>query len=180
MALIGGSAAYIYLGVISVRSFASFVQWSPYSPFYRTCPPKGELTLKLVEPSESTHPQIRAHLEVKGKRVVVLHLTNASDTPAAVCRFNVPEKGRLANDVFTVSNGKMQADFQGEEKGPACEKSDYTQLAPGTTLTYEIDLGDWYDLGWLGKHRVWYQTELDDPIDHRRPSRVVSNEVVLD
>ena len=132
------------------------------------------------EPGRNTHPKLKASLTVIAGSIVVIRLTNIGDSPASVLRWNVPKLGHLDNSVFVITNGDSKAAYKGFCcKRPAPEPSDYETLEPGATLTHTVDLSSWYDVGWLGPHRAWYEAFHGEPDDPTKLYQVVSNEVEL-
>ena len=133
----------------------------------------------LRAPQPHTHPQLQAHLELLRASKVQLKLTNTSATQAYVDRTNLPQDGKLENDVFKVGNGEDEAEYLGQlyKRAPP-DEDDFDVIGPGESKSYVIDLFSYYELKLRPRHRIWYEAYHGRPNDPKVLYRIVSNEVV--
>lgn len=110
---------------------------------------------------------IKATLTVQNTKVmatdrviVTMTLTNVSSRPVRLLGWYAPAD-ELEEDLFSVSIGGAAVPFYGPHyKRPAPESSDYLKLAPGKSVTRDVDLTGFYDLSKSGDYTVTYAATL--------------------
>src|SRR5438105_3488899 len=76
--------------------------------------------------------------------VVTLTASNRSKSAYQLLEWNLPKHGELTTDLFRVNRGISQIQYTGLMYKRAVDDSSYVMIPPGTSMTVEIDLGQFY------------------------------------
>ncbi|GMV29015.1 MAG: hypothetical protein AMXMBFR59_11400 [Rhodanobacteraceae bacterium] len=119
------------------------------------------LELRLDRPSQEEY----------GSGKIVYSLSNTTDAPVQVLRWQTPVDG-VNNDLFSVSqNGEPVAYIGRLVKRSAPTDKDYVELAPGQSITVDVDLSAYYDMRKGGQYTVRYARDAADVIRSANEAR---------
>jgi len=98
---------------------------------------------------------------------VKISLSNISDETVSILVWDTPFEDTLSNDVFAVETGRKgfpfleSATYTGRlvKRAPASSES-YIELAPGKTLSKQIELNDYYEVARNGSYSVSYVGDI--------------------
>lgn len=94
-----------------------------------------------------------------GSGKIVYSLSNTTNAPVQVLRWMTPLDG-VSNDIFSVSQNGQEVAYTGRVvKRPAPADSDYVTLAPGQSISAEVDLTAYYDMRQGGQFSVRYNRD---------------------
>lgn len=99
-------------------------------------------------------------LELKnssGKVKLTFH--NPSNKYAYIAKWQTLKDGELNNSIFKITTGLDEVNYIGRQVKLAAptKPEDYIQLAPGQTLTSEVDLQNFYDFKWgVNEYQIQY------------------------
>lgn len=99
-----------------------------------------------------------------GSGKIVYSLSNATAAPVQVLRWQTPVDG-ADNDLFSVTQNGQPVAYTGRlVKRPAPADKDYIELAPGQSLSVEVDLSAYYDMRKGGQYTVRYNRDAEQVI----------------
>lgn len=91
---------------------------------------------------------------------VTITFTNTARHAVKLLAWYAPSE-ELEEDLFSVSLGGKPVEYIGPHyKRPAPQKEDFIVLAPGKSLTRDVNLSDFYDLSQTGDYTIRYSAEL--------------------
>ncbi|TDR45864.1 peptidyl-Lys metalloendopeptidase [Tahibacter aquaticus] len=94
-----------------------------------------------------------------GSGKIVYALSNTTAAPVQVLRWMTPLDG-VSNDIFSVSQNGAPVAYTGRlVKRPAPTEADYVTIAPGQTVSVEVDLTAYYDMRKGGQYSVRYNRD---------------------
>ena len=111
---------------------------------------------------EATLSLPEARIEAGSAVSLQFTITNKTDQPRRVLKWNTPLEGVLANIFHVVRNGE-EALYKGitvRRADPV--EDDYVTLAPGKTVDTTIDLAEYYDLTYDGAYEIKLETAILD------------------
>jgi hypothetical protein len=131
---------------------------------------------------------LACHLEAVPPSTVRFTLTNRSQAPVRVLRWNTPLEERWRGTIFRVTSGGKEIPYQ----GPLTKRGDpgpeeYVEIAPGGSVSGDADLSAVYDLA-PGSYRVEVAEGLADvavdaatprPRDQHRPLALECGELAI-
>jgi peptidyl-Lys metalloendopeptidase len=109
--------------------------------------------------------------------LVDVTITNVGAKQAKLLSWMLPAAD-LEESLFTVTRGGQRAEFLGAHfKRARAEAGDFVHLAPGASLTRQVDLARFYDLSQTGDHDLQLVVDEDElrPDDGARAAAVTSN-----
>jgi peptidyl-Lys metalloendopeptidase len=109
--------------------------------------------------------------------LVDVTITNVGARKAKLLSWMLPAAA-LEEPLFAVTRGGQHADYLGAHyKRPPAEASDFVHLAPGASLTRQVDLARFYDLSQTGDHDIQLVIDEDElrPHDNVRAAALTSN-----
>lgn len=96
-----------------------------------------------------------------GSGNVVFTLRNDAATTLHVLRWQTPLDG-VTNNLFKVERDGMEVTYTGPlYKRTAPTAKDYIELAPGESLSADVDLSAYYDMSMGGQYAVRYERDAD-------------------
>ena len=100
-----------------------------------------------------------------GQPVTVgFELENRSPVPLWVLTWNTPLEG-MSNDIFRVERDGAEVPYEGPMmKRGNPSRSDYVLVAPGKSVSAEVDLARGYDVSRPGSYRVDFRGTLHDVV----------------
>lgn len=94
-----------------------------------------------------------------GSGKITYSLSNTTDASVQVLRWMTPIDG-VSNDIFSVSRNGEEVAYTGRlVKRPLPTDADYITLAPGQTVSTEVDLSAYYDMRKGGQFSVRYNRD---------------------
>ena len=88
--------------------------------------------------------------------LVIVTISNPTKHSARILRWFTPING-VEEPIFMVKvNGESVAYTGAFYKRPAANGNDYIQLKAGESVTYRVNLGDYYDLSATGQYEIFY------------------------
>ena len=98
----------------------------------------------------------RANFRASDAQTLTFSITNSSAVPQRVLKWTTP-LGGIEHDVFALSSATSGVSYIGPlVKRGAPQESDYVVLAPGQTLSSQVDLSTAYDVHEVGQYTVEY------------------------
>lgn len=112
------------------------------------------LELRLSEPSQKDF----------GSGKIVYSLSNTTAAPVQLLRWQTPLDG-VDNDLFSVTRNGEPVAYTGRlVKRPAPTEQDYIELKAGQSVSVEVDLSAYYDMGKGGQFTVRYNRDADQVV----------------
>ncbi|MCE9673860.1 protease [Myxococcus stipitatus] len=98
-----------------------------------------------------------------GPVTVTFDITNTSSQPLYVLTWNTPLEGRILNDMFRVTRDGVELPYVGPmvKRAPPTPDS-YVTLAPGATVTREVDISNAYGATTPGAYGIEFRGSLMD------------------
>jgi len=115
-------------------------------------PAAGDVSVKIAVDKTSVSANERV--------VVKVTLTNESEYPIRLLSWYAPADG-LEENLFEVTRAGQEVEFVGPHyKRPAPVSDDFVSLAPGKSVTREVDLTSFYDLSKTADYGIRYAIDV--------------------
>jgi peptidyl-Lys metalloendopeptidase len=155
---------------------------APPPPPAAATPPETPPPPPAPEPAAVTTPKLECALSVPPKaRVgapveVLFKLTNRSDTPVYVLKWQTPLEGILGT-VFQVTRDGQEVPYQGPmvKRAPPTADS-YATLAPGETAQNTVEVTQAWDFKKPGTYRITFRDTLMDVATRKEDAPRASGE----
>jgi hypothetical protein len=144
--------------------------------------------MRADPPSPPAASPLACRLEAVPPSTVRLTLTNRSQVPVRVLRWNTPFESRWRGTIFRVTSGGKEIPYQGPlTKRGDPRRDEYVEIAPGGSVSGDADLSAVYDLA-PGSYQVRVAEGLADvavdaatprPRDQHRPLALECGEITI-
>ena len=122
----------------------------------------------VAAPREGVTASLRvaqSGLQPSQKLLATVTLSNPTASTVRILRWFTPAAG-LEEPIFRVTlDGKPVPYIGAHYKRPAATRSDYLALGPGESVTWVVDLGDFYDLSGTGQYEIVYSVAAQGLFD---------------